>query len=271
MDIKETITRQVGNDIITCTDERATTIVSSIVENNAKGIDLYFSNCELIKELRDTSGYYLLGYSSFKDFAEEVFDSGYTQAKNMCLIAKYFGKENDDKTWTIIDKDLLKVFTATQLLYIGQLKGYDGNITEAVTKYGFTFTEDNKKCTTTTAQLRELVQYEKSHKKFLSLSDVETIKNQLPTPTKEGEQNVEETNTEEAPETNTEEAPETTSTNKVDTVSKADFERSQKKADGYLERLIEIEKIVNDSKLTDKKVRELLKSAFKNMKEVNNQ
>mgnify|MGYP003289921175 CR=1 FL=1 len=176
MEIKETLTRQVGNDIITMTDDRASLITSQISENNSKGIELYFNNCELIKEMRDNNGFYLLGYSSFKEYADEMFDSGETQAKNMCLIAKYFGKENDDKSWTIVDKEILKKFSATQLYYIGQLQGFDGSIAKAIEFYGFEYNEDKQRYTTTTAVLRELVKFEKNHKKALSIADVNELK-----------------------------------------------------------------------------------------------
>ena len=176
MEIKETLTRQVGNDIITMTDDRASLITSQISENNSKGIELYFSNCELIKEMRDNNGFYLLGYSSFKEYADEMFDSGETQAKNMCLIAKYFGKENDDKSWTIVDKDILKKFSATQLYYIGQLQGFDGSIAKAIEFYGFKYDEDKQRYTTTAAVLRELVKFEKNHKRALSIADVNELK-----------------------------------------------------------------------------------------------
>ena len=176
MEIKETITRQVGNDVITMTDDRASLITSQISENNSKGIELYFNNCELIKEMRDNNGFYLLGYSSFKEYADEMFDSGETQAKNMCLIAKYFGKENDDKSWTIVDKEILKKFSATQLYYIGQLQGFDGSIAKAIEFYGFEYNSDKQRYTTTTAVLRELVKFEKNHKKALSIADVNELK-----------------------------------------------------------------------------------------------
>ena len=176
MEIKETLTRQVGNDIITMTDDRASLITSQISENNSKGIELYFNNCELIKEMRDNNGFYLLGYSSFKEYADEMFDSGETQAKNMCLIAKYFGKENDDKSWTIVDKEILKKFSATQLYYIGQLQGFDGSIAKAIEFYGFEYNEDKQRYTTTTAVLRELVKFEKNHKKALSIADINELK-----------------------------------------------------------------------------------------------
>ena len=179
MEIKETLTRQVGNDIITMTDDRASLITSQISENNSKGIELYFNNCELIKEMRDNNGFYLLGYSTFKEYADEMFDSGETQAKNMCLIAKYFGKENDDKSWTIVDKEILKKFSATQLYYIGQLQGFDGSIAKAIEFYGFEYNEDKQRYTTTTAVLREIVKFEKNHKKALSIADVNELKDKL--------------------------------------------------------------------------------------------
>ena len=185
MEIKETLTRQVGNDIITMSDDRATLITSQISENNAKGIDLYFQNCELIKEMRDNNGYYLLGYSSFKEYADEMFDSGETQAKNMCLIAKYFGKENDDKSWTIVDKEILKKFSATQLYYIGQLQGFDGSIAKAIEFYGFEYNAEKQRYTTTTSVLRDLVKFEKNHKKALSIADLNELKSKVEPKTEE--------------------------------------------------------------------------------------
>ena len=185
MEIKETITRQVGNDVITMTDDRASLITSQISENNSRGIELYFNNCELIKEMRDNNGFYLLGYSSFKEYADEMFDSGETQAKNMCLIAKYFGKENDDKSWSIVDKEILKKFSATQLYYIGQLQGFDGSIAKAIEFYGFEYNAEKQRYTTTTAVLRELVKFEKNHKKALSIADVNELKAKIEPKTEE--------------------------------------------------------------------------------------
>lgn len=161
---------------ITISDKRAMELVSAICENNAKGIDLYFNNCELITELRNTNGYYSLGYNSFKELADALFDSGETQAKNMCLIAQSFGKQNKDKSYTILDKEILKKYSATQLLLIRGLYDFNNcgkSIVKVCEKYGIT-------PETTCATLRELTKYEKSHKKALTLADVEKLKTELP-------------------------------------------------------------------------------------------
>ena len=266
--------QSVGNDIITCTKERATILVNDIMENNAKGIDLYFNNCELIKELRDGNGYYQLGYSNFKEFAEAVFDSGETQAKNMCLIAKYFGKENTDKSWTIIDKELLKSFSATQLLYIGQLKNFKGNITEAVQFYGFSIEKKNGKdvCTTTTKVLRELVQFEKNHNKALSLAQVDELKNKLPdNDPKDNDPKDNEPKDNEPKDNEPKDNEPKDNEPKGETVSKAQFDEAKKERDNYILQLTEVEKIVFDDNKTDKQKIELLKKAFNNLKSVNNQ
>lgn len=252
MEIKETLTRQVGNDIITCTDERATALVNGIMENNSKGIDLYFSNCELIKELRDTNGYYLLGYANFKELAEALFDSGETQAKNMCLVAKYFGKENSDKSWTIIDKELLKKYSATQLLYIGQLHDFDGSITECATKYGFS-------PKTTCAQFRELVKFEKNHKKFLSLEDVSKLKEEV---TKEAEPKASETTAEEPKELTTEQVKAIKESKPYKDIEDTRAIVMNFASEAFLK--------ASDSKVKDKEFREWFKSAFKTMEKAYN-
>lgn len=154
---------------ITITEDRATEVVNEICVNNAKGIDLYFANCELITELRNNNGHYALGYNSFKELADELFESGETQAKNMCLIAQSFGKRNDDGSYTIIDKEVLKNFSATQLLYIRGLKEFNGNITETCEKYGISLNQSEDKVTTAT--LRALIAKEKETDSFLSLTD----------------------------------------------------------------------------------------------------
>lgn len=160
---------------ITISDKRAEELVNSICENNAKGIDLYFNNCELITELRNSNGFYALGYNSFKELAEVLFDSGETQAKNMCLIAQSFGKRNDDMSYTIMDKEILKQYSATQLLLIRGLYDFancDRNIVKVTEKYGIT-------PKTTCAQLRDLTKFEKNHKRALTFDEVEKLKTEV--------------------------------------------------------------------------------------------
>ena len=153
---------------VTISQERATQLLDSIYKNNSKGIDLFFSNCELITELRNSNGFYTLGYNSFKELADELFESGETQAKNMCLIAQDFGERNDDGSYTIKDKELLKTFSATQLLLIRGLHDFDGNILTTCETYGIDITGKVK---VTCATLRKLTQLEKAEKKAISLED----------------------------------------------------------------------------------------------------
>lgn len=143
---------------VTCNEEHARYLFDTISDNNLAGMDLYFNNCELIAELRDSKGFYLLGYDSFKDMASDLFEQGETQAKNMCLIAKKYGSKLEDGRYTIIDRDSLKAYTPTQLLQIGNLKDFNGNLEDTTKKYGIT-------PTTTCAELRETVAQEKSDKK----------------------------------------------------------------------------------------------------------
>lgn len=143
---------------VKCNEEHARYLYDTIVDNNVAGIDLYLSNCELIAELRDSKGFYLLGYNSFKDMASELFEQGETQAKNMCLIAKKYGSKLEDGRYTIIDRDRLKAYTPTQLLQIGNLKDFNGSLEDTTKKYGIT-------PATTCAELRETVAQEKSDKK----------------------------------------------------------------------------------------------------------
>ena len=161
---------------IKCSQERATEIVDTIYKNNAEGIDLYFNNCELLTELAEGKGYYTLGYENFKEFAEAVFDSGNTQAKNMRLVCKSFGKKNPDGTWTICDKEILKNFSITQLIYIRDLKEFNGSITECCDKYGIDISNTRN---VTTLTLRKLVAYEKKND-FITLADFQAkLDNQL--------------------------------------------------------------------------------------------
>lgn len=143
---------------VTCNEEHARYLFDTISDNNLAGMDLYFNNCELIAELRDSKGFYLLGYDSFKDMASDLFEQGETQAKNMCLIAKKYGSKLEDGRYTIIDRDSLKAYTPTQLLQIGNLKEFNGNLEDTTKKYGIT-------PTTTCSELRETVAQEKSDKK----------------------------------------------------------------------------------------------------------
>ena len=143
---------------VTCNEEHARYLFDTISDNNLAGMDLYFNNCELIAELRDSKGFYLLGYDSFKDMASDLFEQGETQAKNMCLIAKKYGSKLQDGRYTIVDRESLKAYTPTQLLQIGNLKEFNGNLEDTTKKYGIT-------PTTTCAELRETVAQEKSDKK----------------------------------------------------------------------------------------------------------
>ena len=143
---------------VTCNEEHARYLFDTISENNLAGMDLYFNNCELIAELRDTKGFYLLGYDSFKEMASDLFEQGETQAKNMCLIAKKYGSKLQDGRYTIVDRESLKAYTPTQLLQIGNLKDFNGSLEDTTKKYGIT-------PTTTCAELRETVAQEKSDKK----------------------------------------------------------------------------------------------------------
>ena len=143
---------------VTCNEEHARYLFDTISDNNLAGMDLYFNNCELIAELRDSKGFYLLGYDSFKEMASDLFEQGETQAKNMCLIAKKYGSKLEDGRYTIIDRESLKAYTPTQLLQIGNLREFNGNLEDTTKKYGIT-------PTTTCAELRETVAQEKSDKK----------------------------------------------------------------------------------------------------------
>lgn len=143
---------------VKCNEEHARYLFDTISDNNLAGMDLYFNNCELIAELRDSKGFYLLGYDSFKDMASDLFEQGETQAKNMCLIAKKYGSRLQDGRYTIIDRDSLKAYTPTQLLQIGNLKEFNGSLEDTTKKYGIT-------PSTTCAELRETVAQEKSDKK----------------------------------------------------------------------------------------------------------
>ena len=143
---------------VTCNEEHARYLFDTISDNNLAGMDLYFNNCELIAELRDSKGFYLLGYDSFKEMASDLFEQGETQAKNMCLIAKKYGSKLQDGRYTIVDRESLKAYTPTQLLQIGNLKEFNGNLEDTTKKYGIT-------PTTTCAELRETVAQEKSDKK----------------------------------------------------------------------------------------------------------
>ena len=170
--IKEVIEVSKGKfEEITISEDRATELVNAICENNSKGIDLYFANCELITELRNSNGFYKLGYPDFNTLANELFESGLTQAKNMCLIAQSYGKRNDDGSYTIVDKELLKNFSATQLLYIRDLKEFNGNLLETIDKYGIKLDQSIKENKVSCATLRALVAKEKDENKFISLTD----------------------------------------------------------------------------------------------------
>lgn len=160
-------------ETILCSQERANELSDGIYQAQQKGIDLYFNICEYVAEVRDSKAFYLLGFSSFKDFAQEYFESGETQAKNMCLIASSYGSKKQDGSYVIVDKENLKRFTATQLYYIRGLNAFDGNVVSTTSKYGID-------STTKTADLRALVKAEKQALKdktmdkdsFISLADL---------------------------------------------------------------------------------------------------
>ena len=224
---------------ITITEDRATEVVNEICVNNAKGIDLYFANCELITELRNNNGHYALGYNSFKELADELFESGETQAKNMCLIAQSFGKRNDDGSYTIIDKEVLKNFSATQLLYIRGLKDFNGNITETCEKYGISLNQSEDKVTTAT--LRALIAKEKETDSFLSLTDfLNPPQTEEADETSTDETSTDETSTDETStdETSTEET--STEETSTDETSTEELQKSDK------EKIAEYDKMAND-------------------------
>lgn len=156
-------------EIITCSQEHANELSDNLYKAQQEGIDLYFSMCEIVAEIRDSKAYYLLGHNSFKDFAQERFDTGETQAKNMCLIAQSYGSKKQDGSYVIVDKENLKHFTATQLLYIRGLKEFNGNVIETTKKYGIN-------STTRTKDLRALVKAEKDYKEFKTLNEVKEEK-----------------------------------------------------------------------------------------------
>ena len=162
-----------SQETITCTQDRANELSDLIYKAQQEGIDLYFSICEYVKEVQESKAFYLLGYGSFKDFAQDRFDTGETQAKNMCLIASSYGSKKQDGSYVIVDKENLKRFSATQLLYIRGLNAFDGNVVSTTTKYGID-------STTKTADLRALVKAEKQALKdktmdkdsFISLAEL---------------------------------------------------------------------------------------------------
>lgn len=160
-----------SQEIITCSQEHANELSDNLYKAQQEGIDLYFSMCEIVAEIRDSKAYYLLGHNSFKDFAQERFDTGETQAKNMCLIAQSYGSKKQDGSYVIVDKENLKHYTATQLLYIRGLKEFNGNVIETTEKYGID-------STTRTKDLRALVKAEKDNKEFTPLIDVKKALNE---------------------------------------------------------------------------------------------
>lgn len=114
-----------------CSQERSQELFDTICNNNAKGIDLYFNNCECIAELRDTNGYLQLGYDTFKECASELFEQGETQAKVMCLVAKKYGTHKPSGEYEILHKETLGLFSRTQLAEIYKTKAFadaNGNI-----------------------------------------------------------------------------------------------------------------------------------------------
>lgn len=180
-------------ETILCTQERANELSDAIYQAQQRGIDLYFTICEYVAEVRDSKAFYLLGFSSFKDFAQEYFESGETQAKNMCLIASSYGSKKKDGSYVIVDKENLKRFTATQLYYIRGLNAFNGNVVDTTEKYGID-------SATKTAELRALVKAEKQALKdktmdkdgFISLdelkSDIEANKTKIEDKVKEAEE-----------------------------------------------------------------------------------
>ena len=157
-------------EIVTCTQERANDLSDNLYKAQREGMDLYFDICEIAAEIRDSKAFYLLGYSSFKEFAQDRFESGETQAKNMCLIAQSYGSKKQDGSYTIVDKENLKRFTVTQLYYIRGLKDFNGNVTETTEKYGID-------STTTSKELRALTKAEKDAKEFTPLLAVKQALN----------------------------------------------------------------------------------------------
>ena len=99
---------------ITISDDRAKQLYKELVDNSLKGMELYFENCEKVIELRDSNGFYALGFDSFKAMAEELFETGETQAKNMCLVCTNFGVKGEARFYHLVDKDYVKTFTARQ-------------------------------------------------------------------------------------------------------------------------------------------------------------
>lgn len=155
---------------ITISDDRAHQLYKELVDNSLKGMELYFDNCEKVIELRDSNGYYALGFGSFREMAEELFEAGETQAKNMCLVCTNYGVKGDDGFYHLVDKDYLKTFTATQLIEIKGLRGFEkGKLADTMQKYGIT-------TAITCAQLRALKQAEKNHDKLITLEEFAKLK-----------------------------------------------------------------------------------------------
>ena len=156
MELMNTTTAKLDNGktlVIDITRERATTLFEEIKTNNAKGINLYFDNCERILELRNKNAHYLFEYGSFKEMAEALFEKGETQAKNMCTIAERYGSKLQDGSCVIMHREELSQYNATQLYYISQLNGFT-NIVDTPKKYSIS-------PNTTCAEIRKIVSDEK--------------------------------------------------------------------------------------------------------------
>ena len=151
----EVLTVNGRNVEVTISEGRSKDLYNGIVDNSKKGIELYFDSCEKVLELRDSKGFYQLGFDSFKDMCADLFETGETQAKNMCLIAKSYGTTHTDGRVEIMNKEKLSVFTPTQLLLIRTLSGFTGNIETTCTAYGIT-------PATTCAHLRDVIATEKA-------------------------------------------------------------------------------------------------------------
>lgn len=216
---------------ITISDDRAKQLYKELVDNSLKGMELYFENCEKVIELRDSNGYYALGFDSFKAMAEELFETGETQAKNMCLVCTNYGVKSDDGFYHLVDKDYLKTFTATQLIEIKGLKGFEkGKLAETMEKYGMTQA-------ITCAQIRALKQAEKNHDKMLTLAQFAELKQAIET-SKPDDSKTDNSKADDSKADNSK-----TDNSKVD-VKKLESENSSLKADN--DRLNRVQKVQMD-------------------------
>ena len=127
-------------EVVEMTRERAEEIKQAIARLKSDTTNVVLDFACLTYEVRETRGYYLLGYNNFAEYCANVFGKSETYGKTLCSLVTAYGSIKGNKA-TIPNRDSLKLFSPSALV---EIKGFEDfkelGFDKTIEKYGITST-----------------------------------------------------------------------------------------------------------------------------------